>query len=218
MGLDGTVQERKTGKSSGPQGTEALNRLLADIPKDAVSPVHKWNPDFCGDIDMRIARDGTWYYMGTPIGRKPLVRLFSRVLRHEGDGRYYLVTPVEKLGIRVDDAPFLAVELVASGEGRDQVLTFRTNVDDAVTADADHPIRVEIDPESGEPSPYVLVRDRLEALINRPVFYQMVDLGVVESRAGSDLYGVWSGGTFFTIGSADDLQGSEEPSNDGSMA
>jgi hypothetical protein len=158
---------------------------------------------------MRIGRDGTWYYMGTPIGRKPLVRLFSRVLRHDSDGRYYLVTPVEKLGIRVDDAPFLAVELVATGEGRDQVLTFRTNVDDAVTADAEHPIRVEIDPKTGEPSPYVLVRDRLEALINRPVFYQLVELGVVESRADSDLYGVWSGGMFFPIGSADDLTGSE---------
>jgi hypothetical protein len=209
MGPDGTVQEQTSRKSGEPRDAEALNRLLADIPKDSVPPVHKWNPDFCGDIDMRIGRDGTWYYMGTPIGRKPLVRLFSRVLRHDSDGRYYLVTPVEKLGIQVDDAPFLAVELVATGEGRDQVLTFRTNVDDAVTADAEHPIRVEIDPETGQPSPYVLVRDQLEALINRPVFYQLVELGVVESRADSDLYGVWSGGMFFPIGSADDLTGSE---------
>ena len=200
------MQEQTSRKSGEKPGAEALNRLLADIPTDAVPPVHKWNPDFCGDIDMRIARDGTWYYMGTPIGRKALVRLFSRVLRHDSDGRYYLVTPVEKLGIRVDDAPFLAVELVATGEGPDQVLTFRTNVEDAVTADEDHPIRVEIDPETGEPSPYVLVRDGLEALINRPVFYQMVDLGVVGKQAGSDLYGVWSGGTFFAIGSADDLK------------
>lgn len=187
-------------------GSDALARLLADIPGDKVPPVHLWNPDFCGDIDMRIARDGSWHYMKTPIGRPRMVRLFSRVLRHDGDGRYYLVTPVEKLGITVDDAPFVAVELVATGEGRDQVLTFRTNVDDVVTADREHPIRVSIDPESGEPSPYVLVRDRLEALINRPVFYQMVELGVVEAQGGADLYGVWSRGSFFAIGPADGLE------------
>lgn len=186
-------------------GSEALARLMADIPKNKLPPVHKWNPDFCGDIDMRIARDGSWHYMGTPIGRKPLVRLFSQVLRCDADGRYYLVTPVEKLGIRVDDAPFVAVELVATGEGQDQILTFRTNVDDVVVADRDHPIRVVIDPETEEPSPYILVRDRLEALINRPVFYQLVELGVVETRNGTDLYGVWSGGDFFPIGSADNL-------------
>ena len=211
------MRERKTSKSVATadesRGTDALNRLLADIPNDAVPPVHKWNPDFCGDIDMRIGRDGTWYYMGTPIGRKRLVRLFSRVLRHDDDGRYYLVTPVEKLGIRVDDAPFLAVELVATGESRHQVLTFRTNVDDIVTADDEHPIRVEIDPATGEPSPYIRVRDRLEALINRPVFYQLVELGVVERRAGSDLYGVWSKEMFFAIGPADGLDVREdEPS------
>ncbi len=204
------MQERKSGKTGspaeGPRGTEALSRLLADIPKDAVPPVHKWNPDFCGDIDMRIGRDGTWYYMGSPIGRKPLVRLFSRVLRHDDDGRYYLVTPVEKLGIRIDDAPFVAVELVATGEGRGQVLTFRTNVDDVVTADAAHPIRVEVDPATGEPSPYILVRDRLEALIGRSVFYQMVELGGIERRADTDLYGVWSKQTFFPIAPADGLE------------
>lgn len=187
------------------EGIEALNRLLAGIPRDKLPPVHQWNPDFCGDIDMRIGRDGTWYYLGTPIRRKQMVRLFYRVLRHDDDGRYYLVTPVEKLGINVDDAPFLAVELVATGSGRDQILTFRTNVDDAVIADREHPIRVSVDPASGEPSPYVLVRDRLEALINRPVFYQMVELGVVETCGGSDLYGVWSRGEFFPIGQADDL-------------
>jgi hypothetical protein len=190
-------------------GSEALNRLMADIPKDRLPPVDMWNPDFCGDIDMRIARDGAWYYMKTPIGRKPLVRLFSRVLRHDEDGRYYLVTPVEKLGITVDDAPFVAVELVATGEGRNQTLTFRTSVDDIVTADRDHPIRVSIDAATGEPSPYILVRDRLEALINRPVFYQMVDLGVVEKTGGSDLYGVWSRGEFFAIGPAEGLDGDE---------
>ena len=209
------AKARKAGSPIGSEaGSEALARLMADIPKTKAPPVHKWNPDFCGDIDMRIARDGTWFYMGTPIGRKPLVRLFSQVLRHDADGRYYLVTPVEKLGIRVDDAPFVAVELVATGEGRDQVLTFRTNVDDVVAADPDHPIRVAIDPETEEPSPYILVRDGLEALINRPVFYQLVELGVVEAGDGTDLYGVWSGGAFFPIGRADNL-GIEETTGKG---
>jgi uncharacterized protein len=205
-GSKGTSKPAKTGSRSGPAtGSEALARLMADIPRNKLPPVDKWNPDFCGEMDMRIARDGAWHYMGTPIGRKPLVRLFSQVLRREADGRYYLVTPVEKLGIRVDDAPFVAVELVATGEGRDQVLTFRTNVDDVVKADRDHPIRVLIDPETEEPSPYILVRSGLEALINRPVFYQLVELGVVEARNGTDLYGVWSGGDFFPIGPADTL-------------
>lgn len=175
-------------------------RLFTDLQKSkGPPPVHKWNPPFCGDIDMRIARDGTWYYMGTPIGRKPMVKLFSSVLRRDPDDKYYLVTPVEKLGIKVDDAPFLAVELAVTGAGRDQMLTFRTHVDDVVTADVEHPIRVETAAD-GEPSPYVLVRDRLEALIARSVFYELVDLGVEEVVDGETKFGVWSSGTFFPIG------------------
>ncbi len=163
-----------------------------------------WNPPECSEIDMRIARDGTWYYHGSVIGRKPLVRLFSGVLRREEDGAYYLVTPVEKCLIAVDEAPFVAVEVTVSGHGKDQLLTFRTNVDDLVAADAGHPVRVGRDAEGGGPRPYVLVRARLEALIARSVYYELVELGV-EERVGEDhLFGVWSGGTFFPLGRLED--------------
>lgn len=182
-----------------------VDQLAAVAAKAAgerkLPPVHLWNPDFCGDIDMRIARDGTWYYMGTPIGRKPMVRLFSTILRHDDDGKYYLVTPVEKVGIRVDDAPFLAVEMTVEGAGAEQNLTFRTNVEDVVTAGPDHPIRVVIDPETQEPAPYVHVRANLEALISRALFYDLVALA--EERDGR--LGVWSGGCFFVIGETPDV-------------
>ena len=161
-------------------------------------PVHKWHPPFCGDLDMRIARDGTWFYLGTPIGRPELVRLFSTILRKDGDD-YFLVTPVEKVGITVDDAPFVAVDFEVEGEGESQVLTFLTNVADEATAGPDHPIRVERDPETGEPSPYVLIRDRLEALIDRKSFYRLVDLGETQEVEGTDWFGVRSSGEFFPI-------------------
>ena len=149
---------------------------------------------------MRIARDGTWFYHGSPIGRKPLVKLFAGVLNRDEDGEYWLTTPVEKGRIVVDDAPFVAVALSVTGSGRDQSLRFRTNLDDEVTAGPDHPIRVNTDVETAEPSPYVHVRDRLEALILRPVFYELVELGVEEERSGDQLYGIWSGGCFFPLG------------------
>jgi len=157
-------------------------------------PVHLWNPDFCGDLDMRIARDGTWFYLGTPIGRAELVRLFSTILKVE-DGKYYLVTPVEKVGITVDDAPFVAVDFETTGEGRDQVLTFSTNVGDTSVAGPDNPIRVERDPETGEPSPYVHIRAGLEALIDRKSFYRLVDIGAHQDG----WFGLWSGGQFFRV-------------------
>ncbi|MDO8288687.1 MAG: DUF1285 domain-containing protein [Parvibaculum sp.] len=169
-------------------------------------PVHLWNPDFCGDLDMRIARDGTWFYMGTPIGRERLVRLFSTILRHDEDGKYYLVTPVEKVGIKVDDAPFLAVAMKAEGEGREQVLTFTTSVGDDTVAGPEHPMRFVIDEESGEPAPYVHVRARLEALINRAVFYDLVNLGVEEQHEGATWFGVWSSGVFFPFMLAADMR------------
>lgn len=180
--------------------------LLAQIPKaeaKGLPPVHLWNPDFCGDIDMRIARDGTWYYLGTPIGRKPMVRLFSTIIRRDGD-EYFLVTPVEKVGITVDDAPFVAVTVQAEGEGEQQVLRFVTNVDDEVVADAEHPLRVEIDVQTGEPAPYVLVRSNLEALVHRNAFYQLVDLAVEREVEGVRWLGVWSSGQFFRIGPVPD--------------
>jgi hypothetical protein len=151
---------------------------LASLQRESAAgrklpPVEKWNPAHCGDIDIRIARDGTWFHEGTPVGRRELVRLFSTILRRDGDD-YVLVTPAEKMRIVVEDAPFLAVLLRVEGEGRDQRLIFTTNVGDETVASADNPIRVEIDAATREPSPYVHVRRGLEAKISRPVFYQMV--------------------------------------------
>jgi len=177
---------------------ENLAEAAKKAGKRGLPPVHLWNPPFCGDLDMRIARDGTWFYLGTPIGRAPLVRLFSTILRKDGDD-YFLVTPVEKVGITVDDAPFVAVDFEVDGQGSEQSLTFETNVGDTVTAGPDHPIRVVRDPETGEPSPYVLVRANLEALIDRKSFYRLVDIGTRELRDGIEWFGLWSGGTFFPV-------------------
>lgn len=161
-------------------------------------PVDKWNPEFCGDLDMRIARDGTWFYLGTPIGRPELVRLFSTILKREGDD-YFLVTPVEKVGITVDDAPFVAVDFDVENNGDAQVLTFHTNLGDSATAGPDHPIRVARDPDTGEPSPYVLIRSNLDALIDRKSFYRLVDIGAHRDVDGTQMFGLWSGGEFFPI-------------------
>ena len=162
-------------------------------------------PQLCGDVDIRIARDGTWFYHGSPIGRKPLVKLFASVLRRDADGAYWLITPAEQCRIRVDDAPFTAVEMSVEGEGHNRLLTFRTNVDENVNAGPDHPIRVVTDPATGEPSPYIYVRDGLEALIVRSVFYDLVELGVEESQPGGGrTLGVWSGGMFFALGEIGD--------------
>ena len=164
-------------------------------------PIHLWNPPFCGDIDMRIARDGTWFYGGTPIGRPALVKLFSSVLKREGE-RHVLVTPVEKVGISVEDAPFVGVELAAVAEGDMPVLRVRTNVDEWVTIGAEHPLR--FDPaEAGGLKPYVRVRDDLWALIRRPLFYEMVDLGETRWLDGIEMFGVASAGTFFPMAPAD---------------
>lgn len=174
--------------------------LLAQIKDKKLPPVHKWNPELCGDMDMRIGRDGTWYYMGSPIGRQPLVRLFSTILRRDPDNEYYLVTPAEKLRIRVDDAPFVAVELDISGDGENQRLIMRTNVDDAVLVDEAHPLTLRYRQSNGEPAPYVVVRDRLEALISRSVYYQLVELGDEREFEGKMQYGVWSARKFFVLG------------------
>ena len=159
-------------------------------------PVEKWDPPFCGDLDMRIARDGTWYYMGSPIGRKPLVKLFSSILKREGDA-YFLVTPVEKVGITVEDAPFVATDFTVEGEGRDATVTFTTHVGDTATAGPDHPIRVVRDAGTGEPSPYITVRRNLDALIDRKSFYRLVDIGLAHRVEGVEWFGLWSGGVFF---------------------
>ena len=154
---------------------------------------------------MRIAADGTWFYMNSPIGRKPLVKLFSRVLRHDEDGKYYLVTPVEKCGIEVDDAPFLAIAMRIEKPGTDQIIHFVTNVDDEVAVDADHPLRFEIEEGTDGLKPYVRVRARLEALVNRAIFYDLVAAGTVEHRDGEDWYGVWSAGRFWPMARAAEI-------------
>lgn len=163
-------------------------------------PVHLWNPPFSGDLDIRIARDGRWYYEGSQFERMELVKLFSSILKKEGD-RYFLVTPVEKVGITVDDAPFVAVDFDVSGAGRDQIITFHTHVGDSAAAGPDLPIRVERDPDTGEPSPYVLIRSNLEALIDRKSFYRLVDLGTDHDG----WFGIWSSGRFFPIIPSDEL-------------
>ncbi len=180
---------------------ESLASSARAAQKGGLPPVHLWNPPHCGDLDMRIARDGTWFYMGTPIGRAELVRLFSTILRKDGDD-YVLVTPVEKVGITVDDAPFVAVDFNRNGDG----LEFETNVGDTFTAGPDHPIRVERDAETGEPSPYILVRANLEALIDRKSFYRLVDIGEEAAHEGSQWFGVRSLGEFFPIIPAAELR------------
>ncbi|OWU86291.1 proteophosphoglycan precursor [Oceanicola sp. 22II-s10i] len=167
-------------------------------------PVDKWSPDLSGDMDLHIARDGTWFHEGTAFTRPELVRLFSTILRRDGD-EFFLVTPVEKWRISVEDAPFLAVDVEVEGEGRDQSLTFLTNVGDKVTAGPDHPIRVAQDDETGEPAPYVLVRGGLEALIDRKSFYRIVDTGETVPHEGAEWFGLWSDGAFFPIEQAADL-------------
>ena len=180
-----------------PLGLAALQREIAAGRR--LPPVENWNPAHCGEIDIRIAHDGTWFHKGTPIARRELVRLFSTILRKEAD-EYYLATPAEKLRIRVEDAPFLAVLLDVRGSGRDQQLTFTTNVGDEVIADEDHRIRVETAPRSNVPSPYIHVRAGLEARISRNVFYQLAEIAVPGERQFAGMLGVWSAGSFFPIG------------------
>ncbi len=188
---------------SGPSA-ETLASAVRGAARRGPPPVHLWDPPFCGDLDMRIARDGTWFYLGTPIGRQPLVKLFSSILKREGD-RYFLVTPVEKVGITVEDAPFVAVDFTAHGVGTEQALTFVTQSDDEAEAGPAHPIRMAPRPGSGEPAPYVLIRRNLEARIDRKSFYRLVDLGVVHAVEGVPQFGVWSGGVFFAFQPAADL-------------
>ena len=172
-----------------------LETLLRAQGVKGPAPVEKWNPPYCGDIGMKIRADGVWIYGGTPIGRMPLVKLFAGVLRKDADGRHYLVTPVEKVDVEVADAPFLAVEMEARGSGREQSLIFRTNVDDIVPAGPEHPLRFAVEPGSQGLKPYLLVRGRLEALVTRALYYDLVELAVDEGNG----LGLWSGGAFFAL-------------------
>lgn len=189
-------------------GLAALIARAADQKaggKPGLPPVERWNPPFCGDLDMEIRADGTWFYMGTPIGRQPLVRLFSTVLRKDEDGRTYLVTPVEKVGIRVQDAPFLAVEMSVSDKDGRRVLIFRTNVGDVVEAGAEHPLRFEMADGNSELKPYMLVRGRLEALVSRAVMYDLVELGETIDMDGVAMFAIRSGGEVFPVMPAAEL-------------
>lgn len=187
--------------SDGPIGESApLNALIADAAtRTGAPPVHLWNPPFCGDIDMRIARDGTWHYGGSPIGRPALVKLFASVLRRDED-RFVLVTPVEKVGITVEDAPFLAVEMAQA----DGAIRLRTNLDAWFTLGPDHPLRFEAGPAAAL-KPYGLVRGDLWALVTRPVFYELVAKGEVRDIAGQAMFGVASGASFFPMMEAEAL-------------
>ncbi len=187
--------------------TASLEALVARAGHagEGLPPVDKWNPPFCGDLDISIKRDGTWFYMGTPIGRAPLVRLFSTVLRKDEDGKTYLVTPVEKVGIEVEDAPFLAVEMNASERDGEQVLTFRTNVGDLVEAGPDNPLRFVIEGEHEELKPYLLVRGRLEALLARPVMYDLIHHGEEIEVDGVPMFALRSKGAVFSVMPADKL-------------
>lgn len=172
-----------------------LMDALADT-SDGERPVERWNPEYCGEMDLIIKADGSWWHEGSRMTRRGMIDLFASVLRKDADGRTYLVTPVEKLGIQVERAHFLAIRVDATGEGEAQRLFFKTNLDETSEAGPDHPIRVETDPETMEPDPSVIVRGRLEASITRAVFYELVDLAVENDGT----LGVWAGGTFFPLG------------------
>src|SRR5215217_8066334 len=193
------------------QGLEGLTVAAREAANAApagkgLPPVHLWNPPFCGDLDMRIAGDGTWFYMGTPIGRPALVRLFSTILKRE-DGKHFLVTPVEKVGIRVDDAPFLAVEMQNEPSERGgRLLRFRTNVDDWVACDGAHRLRFEMAADGGL-TPYLHVRSDLWAKVTRALYYDLVDMGEERVVDGQPMFGIESGGEFFTMADAEQVRG-----------
>ena len=186
-------------------GLDSIAGAARQEGKKGPPPVHLWNPPFCGDLDMRIATDGTWYYLKTPIGRPALVKLFASVIKREGE-KYFLVTPVEKCGIAVDDAPFLAVELKFDDGPRGRILNFRTNVDDWVACGADHTLRFEPELKTGGLKPYLHVRRDLWAKVTRALFYDLVALGEERKVAGERVFGVASDGEFFVMAAADSLK------------
>jgi hypothetical protein len=187
-----------SGAAVGGAALDALMRAAKEAGGAGERPVEKWNPPYCGDIGLRIRSDGTWLYQNSPIGRIALVKLFASILRKDADANTYLVTPAEKILVTVDDAPFLAVDMVASGEGEASTLTMRTNVDDVVTVDAAHPLRFVRQEQSGGLKPYVRVRGRLEALVTRAVYADLVALAVPREASCATL-GVWSGGIWWEM-------------------
>lgn len=192
-------------KNTAPDPFEMVRKIKTRGP----APVHLWDPPCCGEMDMLIARDGSWIHEGKPIRRAAMVALFASVLKREGD-EYYLVTPVEKVKIRVEDCPFVAQQMDASGQGESQRLTFKTNLGETAVADAEHPLSIDTDPETGEPHPRIHIRSGLDALINRAVFYRLVNLAESgETSDGESRMGVWSGGSFFP------LDGNNAPASEG---
>lgn len=183
-----------TGKE-GPQ--ELADRMSGERRQDGDART----PFFCGDIDMRIARDGTWFYQGTPIGRRELVKLFSTVLKRDDRGDFWLETPVEKCRIEVEDAPFVVTSMSVAGEGREQEVRFATNIDTEVVVGDDHPLEIAPRPDSGDPAPYVTLRPGIKALLGRAVYYELVEHGVEEHIDGKEKFGIWSKGRFFVMGS-----------------
>ena len=185
--------------TSSTSGLMALHASLGELDPDKIPPVERWNPPYCGDIGMRIAADGTWFYQNSPIGRAALVKLFSRVLRRDEDDQHYLVTPVEKVSVEVEDAPFQAVAMQVEGKGREQAIGFRTNVGDVTIAGPEHAMRFARDVQGGL-RPYVHVRGRLEARLTRALYYDLVEIAVPAEHDDADWLGVWSQGLFFPMG------------------
>ena len=193
-------------RHSGNKGLEVFADTVKIASRKASAPVHLWNPPYCGEIDMRIATDGTWFYHGTPIGRPALVNLFASILKREGDF-FFLVTPAEKCGIVVEDAPFVAVELAVDTGGADRKLRFRTNVDDWVACGPGHPLRFEPEIATGGLKPYVHVRSDLWAKVTRAVWYELVELGEAREIAGTEMFGVVSAGEFYAMAPVSGLEG-----------
>ena len=185
-------------KNSKKQSVQRIESSLSRIKVQSDAPVDLWDPKFCGNLDIRIAKDGSWFYEGSKINRTSLVKLFSSILKKEGD-KYFLVTPVEKIGIKVDLAPFVANSLDFFNNGRTQKISFTTNIGDSFNLDYDHPIRIEYNSETNEPIPYVAVRRNLEALIDRKSFYRFIDLGSIQNYKNEVWFGVWSNNCFFPI-------------------
>jgi len=197
------AKEGQTGRT-GRTGLEGLVGAAKTASPKGPPPVHLWNPAYCGEIEMRIATDGTWFYQGTPIGRPAMVKLFASILKREGE-KYFLVTPVEKCGIVVDDAPFMAVELRIDDSAATRQLQFRTNVDDWVACGPDHALRFEPEVATGGLKPYLHVRRDLWAKVTRPLFYDLVELGEERDIAGTRMFGVASAGEFYAMAAADTL-------------
>lgn len=187
------------GRQGAGYGIAGLEALLKEHAGKAYPPVERWNPPYCGDIGMAIRSDGVWMYQGSPIGRMALVKLFASVLRKDDDGHHYLVTPAEKVDVAVADAPFLAVEMQVEGRGAGQQITFRTNVDDLVEAGPRHPLRFVEEAGSGGLKPYVRVRGRLDALVTRALYYDLVEMAEAREADGGGVLGLWSGGRWFAL-------------------